>query len=44
MRKRRRGRAAALSMIPTTTGADKATERVLPELAGKIGGMAKVLS
>ncbi|HVR29946.1 MAG TPA: glyceraldehyde 3-phosphate dehydrogenase NAD-binding domain-containing protein, partial [Thermoanaerobaculia bacterium] len=29
-RKRRRGRAAALSIIPTTTGATQATERVLP--------------
>ncbi len=39
-RHRRRGRAAALSIIPTTTGAAKATEKVLPELKGKIGGMA----
>jgi glyceraldehyde 3-phosphate dehydrogenase len=39
-RKRRRGRAAALSMIPTTTGAAKATALVLPELAGKMDGMA----
>ena len=39
-RKRRRGRAAALSMIPTSTGAAKATALVLPELAGKIDGMA----
>lgn len=39
-RKRRRGRAAALSMIPTTTGAAKATALVLPELAGKVDGMA----
>jgi glyceraldehyde 3-phosphate dehydrogenase len=39
-RHRRRGRAAALSVIPTTTGAAKATERVLPELKGKIDGMA----
>jgi glyceraldehyde 3-phosphate dehydrogenase len=39
-RHRRRGRAAALSIIPTTTGAAKATEKVLPELAGKITGMA----
>ena len=35
-----RGRAAALSIIPTTTGASKATERVLPELTGRISGMA----
>ena len=40
MRKRRRGRAAALSMIPTTTGAAKATALVLPELKGKMDGMA----
>lgn len=39
-RKRRRGRAAAMSIIPTTTGAAKATEKVLPELAGRIDGMA----
>lgn len=39
-RKRRRGRAAALSIIPTTTGAAKATEVVLPELEGRIDGMA----
>ena len=39
-RKRRRGRAAALSIIPTTTGATQATERVLPRLAGRMNGMA----
>lgn len=39
-RHRRRGRAAALSIIPTTTGAAKATEKVLPELKGRITGMA----
>jgi glyceraldehyde 3-phosphate dehydrogenase len=39
-RKRRRGRAGALSMIPTSTGATDATARVLPELAGKLDGMA----
>lgn len=39
-RHRRRGRAGALSMIPTTTGAAKATALVLPELAGKMDGMA----
>jgi glyceraldehyde 3-phosphate dehydrogenase len=39
-RHRRRGRAAALSIIPTTTGAAKAAEKVLPELAGKINGTA----
>lgn len=36
----RRARAAALSMIPTTTGAAKAVELVLPELKGKFDGMA----
>jgi glyceraldehyde 3-phosphate dehydrogenase len=39
-RHKRRGRAAALSIIPTTTGAAKATEKVLPALQGKISGMA----
>lgn len=34
----RRARAAALSMIPTTTGAAKAVGLVLPELKGKIDG------
>jgi glyceraldehyde 3-phosphate dehydrogenase len=36
----RRGRAASISMIPTTTGAAKAVSRVLPELDGKLDGMA----
>jgi glyceraldehyde 3-phosphate dehydrogenase len=36
----RRGRAAAMSMIPTTTGAARATALVIPELKGKIDGMA----
>jgi glyceraldehyde 3-phosphate dehydrogenase len=36
----RRARAAALSMIPTTTGAAKATSLVLPEVEGKLDGMA----
>jgi glyceraldehyde 3-phosphate dehydrogenase len=36
----RRARAAALSMIPTTTGAAKAVGKVLPELDGKIDGVA----
>jgi len=36
----RRSRAAALSMIPTTTGAAKAVGLVLPELKGKIDGLA----
>ncbi len=39
-KKMHRGRAAALSMIPTSTGADKATVAVMPELAGKIRVMA----
>jgi len=34
----RRARAAALSMIPTTTGAAKATALVIPEVKGKIDG------
>ncbi|HEY1558953.1 MAG TPA: type I glyceraldehyde-3-phosphate dehydrogenase [Kofleriaceae bacterium] len=34
----RRARAAALSMIPTTTGAAKALKEVLPALAGKLDG------
>ena len=36
----RRARAAAMSQIPTTTGAAKATGLVLPEVAGRIDGMA----
>ena len=36
----RRARAAALSMIPTSTGAAKAIGLVLPELKGKLDGMA----
>lgn len=36
----RRARSAALSMIPTTTGAAKAVGMVLPELKGKIDGVA----
>ena len=34
----RRARAAAMSMIPTTTGAAKAVALVIPELAGKLDG------
>ncbi|MHC4430683.1 MAG: type I glyceraldehyde-3-phosphate dehydrogenase [Planctomycetota bacterium] len=36
----RRARAAALNMIPTTTGAAIAVTKVLPELVGKLNGMA----
>ncbi len=36
----RRSRAAAMSMIPTTTGAAKALKEVLPVLEGKLDGMA----
>lgn len=36
----RRARAAALNIIPTTTGAAKAVTLVLPELEGKLNGMA----
>ncbi|MFP4658410.1 MAG: type I glyceraldehyde-3-phosphate dehydrogenase, partial [Desulfonatronovibrionaceae bacterium] len=36
----RRARAAAMSMIPTTTGAAKAVTEVIPDLAGKLDGMA----
>jgi len=36
----RRARAAALSMVPTTTGAAKAISLVIPELEGKMHGMA----
>jgi len=34
----RRARAAAVSMVPTTTGAAKAITRIFPELEGKLGG------
>lgn len=36
----RRARAAALSMVPTSTGAAKAVGLVLPQLVGKLNGMA----
>ena len=36
----RRARAAAVSMVPTTTGAAKATALVLPEVEGRLDGMA----
>jgi glyceraldehyde 3-phosphate dehydrogenase len=37
---RRRSRAAALSMIPTTTGAARAVAEVIPEMKGKLDGIA----
>ena len=37
---KRRARAAGISMIPTTTGAAKATALVIPEVEGKLDGMA----
>ncbi|MCE5335394.1 MAG: type I glyceraldehyde-3-phosphate dehydrogenase [Desulfobacteraceae bacterium] len=37
---RRRSRAAALSMIPTTTGAARAVAEVIPDLKGKLDGVA----
>ncbi|EMA40057.1 type I glyceraldehyde-3-phosphate dehydrogenase [Halobiforma nitratireducens] len=40
MDKRRRGRAAAENIVPTTTGAAGATSEVLPEFEGKLEGMA----
>lgn len=39
-KKWRRGRAAAVSLVPTTTGAAIATTKVLPQLEGKMNGMA----
>jgi glyceraldehyde 3-phosphate dehydrogenase len=38
--KTRRGRAAAENIVPTSTGAAQATTEVLPELAGRLDGMA----
>jgi len=39
-KKRRRGRAGALNIIPTSTGAAEAVAAVLPELEGKVNGLA----
>ncbi len=39
-RKRRRGRAAAVSLVPSSTGAAKATALVIPELKGKMDAVA----
>jgi len=39
-RDRRRSRAAAVNMIPTTTGAAKAINRVMPQLEGKLHGQS----
>jgi len=36
----RRARAAAVNIIPTTTGATKAIEKIFPELKGKLSGVA----
>ncbi len=38
--KLRRGRAAAINIVPTTTGADVATTKAIPELTGKVKGIA----
>ncbi len=39
-RQRRRGRAAAVSLVPTSTGAARATALTIPELKGKMDAIA----
>jgi glyceraldehyde 3-phosphate dehydrogenase len=39
-KKHRRGRAAAQNMVPTTTGASKSVTEIMPDLLGKINGLA----
>jgi glyceraldehyde-3-phosphate dehydrogenase type I len=39
-KKHRRGRAAAQNMVPTTTGASKSVTEIMPELLGRINGLA----
>jgi len=39
-KKLRRGRAAAVNIIPTTTGATEATSKVIPELEGRMDGLS----
>jgi len=39
-KKKRRGRAAALNIVPTSTGAAEAVAEVMPELTGRVNGLA----
>ena len=39
-KKKRRGRAAGLNLVPTSTGAAEAVAEVIPELAGRVNGLA----
>ncbi|MDP7506775.1 MAG: Asd/ArgC dimerization domain-containing protein, partial [Candidatus Woesearchaeota archaeon] len=39
-KKERRGRSAAINIVPTTTGAAKAVTQAIPQLKGKLDGMA----